>query len=203
LLPYNADVRHGSEIAGQQAPVGDIERGRRLKRARENAKLKMAEIAGIIDKDPSFVSHVEAGRKRLSIDDVAALSAALNIPADYFVGLPGDDGFLGRAVGTPAIMGGGAMSMSEGANPSDDREITPEQAVENYQLILDEPNLHLKLKGGTLSIKDQADIADYIRFVHSKEQNEASDQSGTIDEPTQTDSVGRSTQATTSRADRR
>ena len=48
------------------------------------------------------------------------------------------------------------------------REITPEEAIANYQLILDEPMLALTVRRGALSIEDMADIADYIRLVQAE-----------------------------------
>ena len=59
--------------------------------------------------------------------------------------------------------------------PPKKRQIGPEEAVENYRLILDEPMLALKVRGGTLSIEDMAGIADYIRFVRSGREDRGQD----------------------------
>ena len=52
------------------------------------------------------------------------------------------------------------------------REIDPEEAVANLQLILSESMLALSARRGDLTIEDMADIADYIRFVRSKQDGE-------------------------------
>ncbi len=54
------------------------------------------------------------------------------------------------------------------------RAITAEEAVRNFQLILDEPMLALKPGRSSLTVDDMAGIADYIRFVRSesKEQDQ-------------------------------
>ena len=46
--------------------------------------------------------------------------------------------------------------------------VTPEEAVANFQLILDEPMLALTVRRGSLSIEDMADIADFIRSVQAE-----------------------------------
>ena len=49
-------------------------------------------------------------------------------------------------------------------------ELTVEEAVANLQLILSEPMLALSARRGDLTIEDMADIADYIRFVRSRQE---------------------------------
>ena len=58
------------------------------------------------------------------------------------------------------------------------REITPEEAIANYQLILDEPMLALTVRRGALSIEDMADIADFIRLVQEEREGEQDEGKG-------------------------
>ena len=68
-----------------------------------------------------------------------------------------------------------AGTMPEGRRDSEGagtKQVSPQEAIANYQLILDEPKLFLKLSGSSLTVEDMADIANYIRFVREREHRE-------------------------------
>ena len=93
-----------------------------------------------------------------------AITRIFTVSTDYLHGFTGDR--------TPPTAEGIGMAEERGEeeHPEVERgDITPEEAIANYQLILDEPNLHLNLKGSSLTVQDHKDIADYIRFVRERE----------------------------------
>ena len=50
-----------------------------LKAARLDKGISQAELAKVIEKDPSFIAHLEAGRRTGSVDTWNRLEAALGI----------------------------------------------------------------------------------------------------------------------------
>ena len=85
------------------------------------------------------------------------------------------DWLTGESDDEPSVLGAPqAMQVVDDATPPRPamRAITAEEAVRNFQLILDEPMLALKLRRSSLTVDDMAGIADYIRFVRSESKEE-------------------------------
>ena len=116
--------------------------------------LSQVDLAVALGLAPSMISHFESGRKAMSLHRLQQVAEVLNVSTDRLLGI--DSG--PREVPTPD-------HVAQGGN-----EITPEQAIANYQLILDEPMLALKVRRGTLTVEDMADIADFIRFVRKRDE---------------------------------
>ena len=138
--------------------------GARVSECRKRKGLLQVDLAASLGKDPSIISKIERGEVGLAPADAKIIAGELGVSVAYLL-------YLTDEV-SPWNEGGAKDaedSVSAKYEQNKDREITPEQAIENYQLILDEPNLFLKLRGTSLTVEDQADIADYIRFVRERE----------------------------------
>jgi transcriptional regulator with XRE-family HTH domain len=61
---------------------------RRLRELRTEQHLTLADVAGRAAIDVSTLSRLESGKRRLALDHVPALAAALNISADELLGSP-------------------------------------------------------------------------------------------------------------------
>ena len=133
------------------------DRGERLAGARRSKGISQAALSEALGyTDHTMVGHVERGKKNMSARRWTAAARFLDTTVDY----------LDCHTDDPR----GAANRKEGAMVGnlEKREITPEEAVENYQLILEEPMLALTVRRGALSIEDMADIADYIRLVQAE-----------------------------------
>lgn len=60
----------------------------RLRQAREDADLKQAEVACLINVAQSYYSKQERGDKPFQIDQIIKLCTFYGISADYILGLP-------------------------------------------------------------------------------------------------------------------
>ena len=56
----------------------------KLRRAREEAQLKQAEVARLLGKPQSFVSKVESGERRLDIIELQLFARIYEKPLTYF-----------------------------------------------------------------------------------------------------------------------
>ena len=133
-------------------------RGGRLTVARTRKGLTQAALAEALGySDHTMIGHVEQGKKNMSAHMWTATARLLDVSVNYLDGLV-DDPNMDR----------GGMSDHKDDLQTTAREITPEEAIANYQLILDEPMLALTVRRGSLSIDDMADIAEFIRVVQAE-----------------------------------
>src|ERR1700754_4532678 len=70
-----------------QEPIAERVR-RRLRELRTERGLTLGEVAAAADLDTSTLSRLESGKRRLSLDHVPALAAALEVSADELLGSP-------------------------------------------------------------------------------------------------------------------
>lgn len=61
--------------------------GARIKQARKGQHLTQEQLAEMLNISPSFLGHVERGTRKASIETLYALCRALNVSADYLLGL--------------------------------------------------------------------------------------------------------------------
>ena len=169
-------VHGGMTNGGLFLQFGKLQRtnsmlGKRLADARRRAGLLQADLAAELDYTQSVISRVEAGQRNLRSKAWIKVARLLNVSLDYLAGLIDDPAPIDR------------YAMAEGERPSKKKrkkdtknqtKITPEEAVANLQLILEEPMLALYVKRGSLTIEDMADIADCIRIVRSEREEEGS-----------------------------
>ena len=139
--------------------------GRRLREAREERGLTQVDLAVAIGVAPSMISHFESGKRPIALRRLLELARALNISTDRLLGKEG------RPKETPMP---GKVQL-EGIK-GEREEITPGEAVANYDLIMKEPMLALSVRRGNLSIEDMADIADIIRFVRKRDEERRGEQ---------------------------
>ena len=125
--------------------------GRQLREARLLKGWRQVDLAAALGISPAMISRVESGIKTLNPWRLRMAARELEVSIDSLLGVETHSE---------------ARMSSQEDGPA--REITPEQAIENYQLIQDEPMLSLKVRRGSLTVEDMADIADYIRFVRSE-----------------------------------
>lgn len=59
--------------------------GKRIKKARLEKRLTQEKFAEILDLSVSFISQVEAGKKKLSLTRLIEVSNILEKPIDYFI----------------------------------------------------------------------------------------------------------------------
>jgi transcriptional regulator with XRE-family HTH domain len=71
----------------QPEPIADRVR-RRLRELRTERGLTLGEVAQAADLDTSTLSRLESGKRRLSLDHVPALAAALDVSTDELLGAP-------------------------------------------------------------------------------------------------------------------
>ena len=86
-------------ISANQTPPEpvDVRVRRRLRELRTDQGLTLAEVAARAAIDVSTLSRLESGKRRLALDHVPALAAALGVSADDLLGSP--------AVGDPRVRG--------------------------------------------------------------------------------------------------
>lgn len=61
--------------------------GEFVKKRRTELNLTQAELAEKINSDACYISRIETGARKPTIDNLAALSNALNVSSDYLLGL--------------------------------------------------------------------------------------------------------------------
>ncbi|MBE5784469.1 MAG: helix-turn-helix transcriptional regulator [Clostridiales bacterium] len=59
----------------------------RLRHVREERNLTQEEVGNLINKSQQGYNHIETGRIKMGIDDLATLCKFYNISADYLIGL--------------------------------------------------------------------------------------------------------------------
>lgn len=65
----------------------EITVGELVKKQRKKLNLTQAELAEKINSDSCYISRIETGSRKISIDNLAALANALNTSCDYLLGL--------------------------------------------------------------------------------------------------------------------
>lgn len=61
--------------------------GERVRAAREEVRLSQLSLSKILGCHYTFVAHIEAGRRLPSLETLANISAALQVSADWLLGL--------------------------------------------------------------------------------------------------------------------
>lgn len=56
--------------------------GKNIKKARKRMKITQEQLAEIIDKNPSFISYIETGKKSFSIETLVDIANALHVSSD-------------------------------------------------------------------------------------------------------------------------
>ncbi len=74
-------------MANQDDPV-DVRARRRLRELRAEQGLTLQQVAERANIDASTLSRLEAGKRRLALDHIPGLSAALGVSADELLGTP-------------------------------------------------------------------------------------------------------------------
>ncbi len=59
--------------------------GKRIKKARNDARLSQAELAEITDSSPQYISHIETARKKASLKIIVRIADALNVSVDQLL----------------------------------------------------------------------------------------------------------------------
>ena len=62
--------------------VNYIRLGRRIKSIRKKCGLSQLKLSELIDRTPSFISHIEQGQKNMSLDTLVLIANALHVGAD-------------------------------------------------------------------------------------------------------------------------
>lgn len=138
--------------------------GRRLRELRERLGIHQVDLGAVMDYDQSTISQIEGGTRRPSVDSLLEVAKEYRVSMQWLFGLTDEM--------TPSNEGGTTMTGKDddAKEPSPRHvDITVEQAQANRDLIMSEPMLALRVRGGNLTIYDEADIADYIRRVRSGE----------------------------------
>jgi transcriptional regulator with XRE-family HTH domain len=65
----------------------EITVGELIKRQRKKLNLTQAELAEKINSDSCYISRIETGTRKISIDNLVALANALDTSCDYLLGL--------------------------------------------------------------------------------------------------------------------
>lgn len=56
--------------------------GKHIKKARKKMKITQEKLAELIDKCPSYISYIETGRKKLSLETLIDIANTLQVSAD-------------------------------------------------------------------------------------------------------------------------
>lgn len=64
-----------------------LEMGERIKRARKEKHMTQEQLSEMCGLSPSFLGHIERGTRIPSIETLCGLCRALNVSADYLLGL--------------------------------------------------------------------------------------------------------------------
>jgi transcriptional regulator with XRE-family HTH domain len=73
-------------MAQQKSLVNTIELGRSIKRKREEAKLSLRDVADVTSVSASTLSRIETARASPDADNIARLTAWLNMPMERIMG---------------------------------------------------------------------------------------------------------------------
>ena len=139
--------------------------GRRLRELRERLGLDQIDLGAVMDYGQSMISQIESGDKAPSAASLIEVAKEYGVSMQWLFGLTDEM--------TPSSEGGTTMKGKDddASEESSERhaDLTAEQVQANRDLIMSEPMLALRVRGGNLTIYDEADIADYIRKVRSGE----------------------------------
>ena len=133
--------------------------GDKLKQARLAKGLTQREAAEIAGVDSSYISRYESGQRDPSALALRGLATIYGVTVDWLTGQADEPT-------APPVAPRNVPARRRIKPEPDNHEITPEDALENLELILDEPNLFLRVKRGNLTVEDMADIADAIETGH-------------------------------------
>lgn len=127
--------------------------GQRLRELRQRLGIGQVDLGEVMGYSQPMISEIERGVKAPSHESIVLLVREFGISTNWLYGFTEED--MGKT--------------GDREEPGEERrrEITPEEAIRNYELIQEEPLLALKLRGGNLDVYDMADIANYIRKVRS------------------------------------
>ena len=64
-----------------------VQMGHKIKRARKAQRITQTDLAQQIGLSPSFIGQIERGEKAASLETLEAICNALNVSADYLLGL--------------------------------------------------------------------------------------------------------------------
>ena len=59
--------------------------GKRIREKRTAAKLSQATLAELADTSPQYISHIETGRKKISLGVIANIASVLDTSVDYLI----------------------------------------------------------------------------------------------------------------------
>ena len=59
--------------------------GKRIRSARMEAGLSQALLAEFVDISPQYISHIETGRKKVSLDIIVRIATVLNLSLDQLI----------------------------------------------------------------------------------------------------------------------
>lgn len=68
----------------------EITVGEFVKKRRTELNLTQAELAEKINSDACYISRIETGARKITIDNLAALANALEVSSDYLLGISSD-----------------------------------------------------------------------------------------------------------------
>ena len=145
-------------------------------------------VATAIGYTPSWLYEVINGKVGIALPTLREVAEELGVSISELVepgqdmaieDLPGD-GPSHKARVRRSLRG---FMGNKGKEQQPASDITPEEAIANYQLIMSEPRLMLNLEGSSLSVKDMADIADFIRLVHAEKAREQEEAGGQVEPP--------------------
>jgi transcriptional regulator with XRE-family HTH domain len=88
--------------------------GKKVKAARTERGLSQAELAARLEMSRVAVAEVEAGRRKVSSFELAALSRALQQPTDYFIHLEEPEDVFGAAPDNVAHLARTAKQLTPG-----------------------------------------------------------------------------------------
>lgn len=64
-----------------------VQMGHKIKRARKAQRITQTDLSQQIGLSPSFIGQIERGEKAASLETLESICKALNVSADYLLGL--------------------------------------------------------------------------------------------------------------------
>lgn len=166
----------------------------RLRTARRQVSLTQQEVAYKVGVDRQSIYGYEAGKQSPSPASLNMIAQVYGVTVDWLTGKSDETpqrppaaaptGFRieQEVAPAPSVQGPRSLSLrrvlnwfrgkGDGEPEPELPEISREEAIENFKLILDQPNLSLMARQGVLTDYDMKDIADFIRFVRAEEEKE-------------------------------
>ena len=59
--------------------------GKQIRKARKKMKITQEQLAEMVDKCPSYISYIENGRKKLSLETLVNIANTLQVSADHLL----------------------------------------------------------------------------------------------------------------------